>query len=92
MEGLTFDRNRLLFDQNTDYMVWWNYLDENFKYSLPFDITNYNPSIDACKDYLYREGVGLWTIKIENMTTACVWFTDKRDAFICKLKFGGTII
>lgn len=87
---MKFDRNKLVFEQGFgEYWEFINYIEDNMPYSMLMDIGQHNPRLDTCKTWLYEHGKGTWALEVVDMQTLCVRCSDKQDALMVKLKFGG---
>ena len=84
-----FDRNKLVFDPGTQYWEFKDYIEQHMPYCMPMDISKHNQRLDDCKAWLFDQGKGTWAINVVGMTTVHVYCSDKQDALMVKLKFGG---
>lgn len=82
------DRNKLVLG-TSEYWEYREYIDYNMPYNMDMDISHHNPKVDSCKEWMYEHGRGQWTLEVITMETLRLHCSDKQDALMAKLKFGG---
>ena len=85
---IKYDRNKAVHSTE-DYWVWQQHIEDKMPYIMLMDISKTNPALDACKAWLYEQGRGVWALEVMDMKTVRVRCSDKNDALMVKLKFGG---